>query len=392
MKINDANLKKIYENLNELICLNFIIYSKEDDKISRLDNYKILENIKELEGLTCELINEKLKHSLKGYACIHKNNIKLKYIGFGIFDKDEYVGCLIIGPYIDESTYEYLIGSSDYKSFYNNIPVVSYLQEKSISFIINNLINSTLEDVKYVEIEEDNNEKSIKRILDNYDIDIVSIRRKYDLEGKILYYVAQGNEEKALDVAGKLLTYNINKNKENDLQRMKSYANNINVLIRKEVIDKNVDSFIVHSISEKNINDITKSKDSKSLEKILNKMIIEYCTLINTYMTKGYSNTVIEVIKYININFTEEISLSSIAEKMYMHPSHLARKFKSETNETISSFINKRRIREAKFLLINRKLSIEDVAYSVGYNNVKYFYKIFKQIENITPTEYKMQK
>ena len=85
-----------------------------------------------------------------------------------------------------------------------------------------------------------------------------------------------------------------------------------------------------------------------------------------------------------------DISLKDVANNVSVNSSHLARRFKSETGQTVSYFINNNRIREAKFLLKNRNYTVEEIAYKVGYSNKIYFTKIFKQFENITPKEYRL--
>ena len=42
----------------------------------------------------------------------------------------------------------------------------------------------------------------------------------------------------------------------------------------------------------------------------------------------------------------------------------------------------------AKMLLANYKFSIEEISYSCGFADEKYFMRVFKKIENMTPTEY----
>lgn len=392
MKLNDDNIKKIYENINELICLNFIIFIKEDNKFSKLDYYKIADEIKSLEYETCELINNEIEQSKSKGTFLYKNKLNLKYMGFPILDENKYIGSLILGPYIEEDTYKSLQGSSYYRSFYNDIQTINCAKEKSIAFLINNIINSPLDKVIFTEINKNINSNQVKRILDNYDANIVSVRRKYLVEKELLYYINQGNKVKAIELIYDKSIYGLSKLYEHELETSKRYTKELNALIRKEVIENGVDSYIAHNFSQKFISEIDRSKDTKYLYKVINQMINEYCDLINNHNTKGYSQVVIKAIEYINLNFTEDISLSCIASELYIHPSHLARKFKSERNETISKYLNKVRIREAKFLLKNRNFSIEEVAYKVGYNNTKYFAKIFKEIENNTPSKYKMQK
>ena len=118
-------------------------------------------------------------------------------------------------------------------------------------------------------------------------------------------------------------------------------------------------------------------------------MMKEYCNLVNEYKTKGYSKLVSNAINYVKLNFKYEIGLSSIADELFVHPTYLAKKFKEETDKTISEYINEIRVKEAKMMLKTTEFKIEDIAYYVGYNDKKYFSKVFKKIYNQSPSDYR---
>ena len=59
-----------------------------------------------------------------------------------------------------------------------------------------------------------------------------------------------------------------------------------------------------------------------------------------------------------------------------------------ETGKSITDFINLKRIEAAKLYLSNGNMSITDVAYLVGFNDVNYFSRIFKRITSMTPSQY----
>ena len=71
-----------------------------------------------------------------------------------------------------------------------------------------------------------------------------------------------------------------------------------------------------------------------------------------------------------------------------INSSHLSRQFKKETNMTVTEFINKRRIQEAKFLIDQNNNSITEIALMVGFENHNYFCKVFKQMTSLTPKDY----
>ncbi|WP_236876130.1 helix-turn-helix domain-containing protein [Clostridioides difficile] len=63
--------------------------------------------------------------------------------------------------------------------------------------------------------------------------------------------------------------------------------------------------------------------------------------------------------------------------------------FKKESGYTFTSFSNKIRVEKRKKYLLNKDLSILDVAVLVGLNSQNYYSMVFKKFNNLTPIEYK---
>ena len=70
---------------------------------------------------------------------------------------------------------------------------------------------------------------------------------------------------------------------------------------------------------------------------------------------------------------------------------NLSRKFKKETGQSLTDYINKLRIKEALYMMENHNLSITDIAYMTGFNDVNYFTKVFKKYKRMTPSSYRKQ-
>lgn len=83
------------------------------------------------------------------------------------------------------------------------------------------------------------------------------------------------------------------------------------------------------------------------------------------------------------------ISMRSLAELFGMSQRNFTRRFKTATNMTPVQYLQRRRFSAAKELLQNSNLSIKEIAYRVGYLDVSYFTKLFKELASITPKEYR---
>ncbi|CAM4358591.1 two-component system response regulator YesN [Paenibacillus endophyticus] len=96
-----------------------------------------------------------------------------------------------------------------------------------------------------------------------------------------------------------------------------------------------------------------------------------------------------EIAAYIEQHPHEDITLQDISEKFFLSREYISRKFKQETNGNLSDFIAEVRIKRAKELLANGQLKISQVAELVGFQDEKYFSRVFKKRTNCSPNDYR---
>ena len=78
-----------------------------------------------------------------------------------------------------------------------------------------------------------------------------------------------------------------------------------------------------------------------------------------------------------------------MAEIIDVSPQYLCSLFKNFLYMRPFVYISKRRIQEAKRLLLDKPMSIKDIALQIGYNYSSYFCSIFKKYEGISPHEFR---
>lgn len=83
------------------------------------------------------------------------------------------------------------------------------------------------------------------------------------------------------------------------------------------------------------------------------------------------------------------LSLEKMAGQLYVHPAYLSRLFKEVQGVTYTQYLMRRRIERAKALLKAGNLRVYKVGQAVGYDNMKYFHKVFKEHTGVTPGEYR---
>jgi AraC-like DNA-binding protein len=87
-------------------------------------------------------------------------------------------------------------------------------------------------------------------------------------------------------------------------------------------------------------------------------------------------------------NYNKEIKMNELASLVNLNVSSFCRYFRSKTHKTCSQFVNEIRIAHACKLLINRNMTVSEICYETGYNNISHFNRQFKLITSLTAREY----
>lgn len=141
---------------------------------------------------------------------------------------------------------------------------------------------------------------------------------------------------------------------------------------------------------------------SQTLESFLDSLngtsILECKELSRQYLSKMLSteeNDVHEIVgkakHYINQHLSENLSVASIAELLYVSPNYFSRLFKRVTEKGCNEYIVYKRIEKACNLLETTNFNNRQIAAMVGYNDTNYFSMAFKKHCGMTPTHYRNQ-
>ena len=96
-----------------------------------------------------------------------------------------------------------------------------------------------------------------------------------------------------------------------------------------------------------------------------------------------------KVIDYLHDNYRKNISNSQIARHFNYHTNYINRIFKQHTGMSLRQYIINIRIRKAMELLSHSDISITVTSREIGYENVTYFSRLFKEKVGLTPSKYK---
>lgn len=95
--------------------------------------------------------------------------------------------------------------------------------------------------------------------------------------------------------------------------------------------------------------------------------------------------------KYVDENYSYELTLSSLAERFHLNETYLSGLFKQSTGETFSDYVTRLRLEKAAALLKENELRLTDIAILVGYSSPSYFSTAFKKGYGVSPKEFREQ-
>lgn len=94
-----------------------------------------------------------------------------------------------------------------------------------------------------------------------------------------------------------------------------------------------------------------------------------------------------DIYNWIKLNFHRDFSLDELSKELKLQSNYISKIFKQNTGQTILQFTTDLRITTSKIFLQN--FSVKETAFSCGFRDEKYFMKVFKKNEGITPTQFK---
>lgn len=136
---------------------------------------------------------------------------------------------------------------------------------------------------------------------------------------------------------------------------------------------------------------IKRAPNLQAIRHLIEQLVRSRLQVVKSYRRSASHGPIEQAKAWIAVRLHEEISIKQIADHVYMSPSYFCRYFKMHTGETILDYITRQRMEKAKSLLADPGFKIQEISLMVGYQDVKYFSRLFKRWTGETPTRYRCQ-
>ena len=129
----------------------------------------------------------------------------------------------------------------------------------------------------------------------------------------------------------------------------------------------------------------------KALNLQIKKDMLKIYDQLTSHTNNPQSDTIYQIAHYLNLNYNRPFDQSTCAKLFYINKDYMCRKFKTTFQTNMVSYLNTLRIQHAKEFLSNPDIKAKDVAFLVGFNDEKYFFRQFRKFTGYTPNEYRKQ-
>ena len=398
-----VDLWKVLEVFLENFNVNLTLVSSEEDDITKFDlgirkifgNENTYEKIAEHVCRTCE----------SGRLYMLRDVFDAEYCMFRLPEAEKKWGnyCLI-GPYqnekADESWLNELVQSNkipaiymgELQEYYRAMPILSNYQEfkECLVSIIRMLYqNEKKLEICYLDQFTWTEELTAPESQEESNLSAKLIEERYRIENELMKMISQGNIDAALNATAKMASFRI---ADRFKEASRNYRNLLitgNTLYRKSAEMGGVHPYLIDKVScalAKKIETICTRAEYTHFNR---EMVRRYCMLVQNYSFQKYTPLVRKAMNYIELNIAQGVSLKDLATELNINASYLSTVFKKEIGQTVTEYINQRRIEMAILYLNTSTMQIQDIAFQVGICDVNYFSKVFKKITGMTPTKYR---
>ncbi|MEH6892306.1 AraC family transcriptional regulator [Bacillus sp. JJ864] len=342
------------------------------------------------------------------FPIIRNNNYFENFILINLENNKNFEGTFIIGPSLYFKPFEKMldriinnchivINKQEIINYYHLIPTIKQSSLIHISVLLYYMIYLQKIDVNTVIEKNKQFKREICRV-ENPDLYISichqnnSMRNEIAVSSKMFEAIKSGNKEELIkhwdSFPHKTITVLCITS---ELRNRKNQAIAGIAIATRYAIDGGLPSDIAFSICELYIQNVEKINDVKSILVLVKEAFCSLTEHVRTCNVRNYSKTITTCQNYISKNIYQEISLKQLAHITNKNSMYLSTMFKKEVGITISEYIHRVKVEEAKKLLTLTNYTLLEISTLLNFNSQSYFTKIFKKNTQITPKQYRNQ-
>lgn len=175
----------------------------------------------------------------------------------------------------------------------------------------------------------------------------------------------------------------------NSLERIKFRILELLILLSRSALEGGAPEEDIMELSFTCQREISRLSSTEAAARWLSGMLHEYTSMVFDARSIKHADSIIKALQYLHRSYREKITLKDIADHVSLSPTYFSKLFNEEMGCTVTGYINRLRITQAKSLLKNTSFNLVDIAGIVGFEDQSYFSRVFKSVTGVTPGKFR---
>ena len=381
---------------------------------------EILESYGEACGY-CKIIKKHIKNELDTCEQVHINasrraielgetyifscHSNLNHMVFPLVNQNTLFGSIVVGPFLMDAPDSTLVLGLDKRfgmnttsllDLYEELDSISVIESGMVThisrllyFLFSNLISEgkrTLSDNRNKLVQQSRINESIQNFK-NIPAQETAVY-PIELERELITKVKLGNKEESRAILNDLLGY-VFFSEGNSLEYIKARTVELCSLLYRAAIEGGATSDSIFRINNQFLMNQSSIHNIDDLCYRLQETVETFTECVFNYIPSKNNDIIKKAIQFISQNFSDNISLSDVADHVHLNPAYFSTIFKQSTGSSFKEYLNMVRIEESKRLLANTDYSVIDISVATGFEDQSYFSKVFKKYTGLTPKQYR---
>lgn len=177
--------------------------------------------------------------------------------------------------------------------------------------------------------------------------------------------------------------------KKSQLRSQKNLAITSITLITRAAMEGGLYPEAAYTLSDFYIQNIEELTTSKDVDHLLEDALYDFTERVQNVKRQKYSKPIHLCQSYIFTHLYEEITLADLANVTGMNPRYISSLFKKEVGISISEYIQREKVEEAKNLMTLTNHSLAEIYSMLNFHDQSHFTKVFKKFTGVTPKQFK---
>jgi AraC-like DNA-binding protein/ligand-binding sensor protein len=213
--------------------------------------------------------------------------------------------------------------------------------------------------------------------------------RLHEMEDKLVNAIRAGNTQDARSFMEQLFSErSIYSGMQTKLTTI--HAIELLTLLSRTAIDAGAGVHAMYKFTDQAFNQLMEARSINQISYLLGRSVETAISQLDVVETDETTALIRQSIYYIHQNYTENITLETVAAHVHLSPSYFSSLFNKKTGLSFTSYVSRLRVERAKKLLKKTEMTLIDIATILGFGSQSYFSSVFKKHVGQSPKQYRL--